>query len=217
MRVNQRDRVLSTDELTAYLDNCPQPWQDVATIIADEGMRPGEVFVLRWEHILLGEEGKGLIRIVDGKSKAARRILPMTPRVYELLKARHKDQKYPSEGWVFRSQSKDGHLEVQRAKRQHATALRDSKVPAFVPYVLRHTALTRLGKAARGDVFALAKIAGHSSITITQKYVHPEEETIGEVFSRLKLGEEATEKQVGTKSGTLKKKAAKRLAAGVAK
>ena len=41
-------------------------------------------------------------------------------------------------------------------------------------------------------MFALAKIAGHSSITITQKYVHP-------------------------KSGTVKKKAAKRLAAGIAK
>jgi integrase len=213
---NQRDRVLSADELTAYLENSPQPWKDAATIIADEGMRPGEVFVLQWPHIFLGEKGEGLIRVVDGKSKAARRILPMTPRVYELLKARHKDQKSPAEGWVFPSQSKHGHLEVQTAKRQHATALKESKVPAFVPYVLRHTALTRLGKAARGDVFALAKIAGHSSITITQKYVHPEEETIGEVFSRLKLSEAVPVKRVGTKSGTVKKKAAKRLAAGVA-
>jgi integrase len=214
---NQRDRVLSADELTAYLNNSPQPWQDAATIIADEGMRPGEVFVLRWEHIFLGEEGEGLIRVVDGKSKAARRILPMTPRVYELLKARHKAQDSPAEGWVFPSQSKHGHLEVQTAKRQHATALKDSKVPAFVPYVLRHTALTRLGKAARGDVFALAKIAGHSSITITQKYVHPEEETIGAVFDRLKVGESVPGKRVGTKSGTVKKKAAKRLAAGRSK
>jgi integrase len=141
----------------------------------------------------------------------------MTPRVYELLKARHKDQKYPAEGWVFPSQSKHGHAEVQRAKRQHATALKNSNVPASVPYVLRHTALTRLGKAARGDVFALAKIAGHSSITITQKYAHPEEEAIGEVFSRLKIGEPVSEKQRGTKSGTVKKKAANRLAAGLAK
>lgn len=66
-------------------------------------------------------------------------------------------------------------------------------------------------------MFALAKIAGHSSITITQKYVHPEGETIGEVFSRLKLGEPVPEKQVGTKSGTVKKKAANRVAAGIAK
>jgi hypothetical protein len=51
---NQRDRVLSTEELTAYLENYPQPWQDAATIIADEGMRPGEVFVLRWESTSFG-------------------------------------------------------------------------------------------------------------------------------------------------------------------
>ena len=171
--------------------------------------------VLRWEHIFLGEEGEGLIRVVDGKSKAAHRVLPMTPRVYELLKARHKDQKYPAEGCVFPTKGKHGHLEVQTAKRQHATALEDSGVAP--PYVLRHTALTRLGKAARGDVFALAKIAGHSSITITQRYVHPEKETIGEVFSRLKIDEPSLEKQVGTKSGTVKKKAAKRLAAGIPK
>jgi hypothetical protein len=31
-----------------------------------------------------------------------------------------------------------------------------------VPYVLRHTGLTRPGKATNGDVFALAQIAGHS-------------------------------------------------------
>jgi hypothetical protein len=59
-----------------------------------------------------------------------------------------------------------------------------------------------------------ALIAGHS---ITQKYVHPEEETIGQVFSRLKIGEPRSAKRVGTKSGTVKKNGAKRLAAGIAK
>lgn len=186
----QRDRVLNTAELAAYLAKCPQPWKDAATIIAGEGMRPGEVFVLKWEHILMGEEDGGWIRVVDGKSRAARRLLPMTPEVSEMLKARYKEQDRPAEGWVFPSGSKSGHLEVQTAKRQHATALKESEVQPFVPYVLRHTALTNIGKAARGDVFALAKIAGHSSITITQKYVHPQAETIDEVFARLTAGEE---------------------------
>ncbi len=62
--------------------------------------------------------------------------------------------------------------------------LKDSKVAAFVPYVLRHTALTRLGKATNGDVFALVKIAGHSSITITQRYVHTQTDTIEGIFNR---------------------------------
>jgi integrase len=212
---NQRDRVLSAEELEAYLEHCPQPWKDAATVIVDEGMRPGEVFVLRWSHIFMGENETGLIRVVDGKSKAARRVLPMTPRVYGLLQARYKDQEMPVDGWVFPTQSKHGHLEVQTAKRQHATALENSGIAPFVPYVLRHTALTRIGKAARGDVFALAKIAGHSSITITQKYVHPEAETIDEVFARLSVGSE--KKPVPTKVPTVKTKAANRLAAHTAK
>jgi len=49
----QRDRVLTDDEITAYLAACPQPWRDVATIILGTGMRPGEVFTLRWERVLL--------------------------------------------------------------------------------------------------------------------------------------------------------------------
>ena len=56
---------------------------------------------MRWEHVLLGDEESGLISVVDGKSKADRRVLPITPRVYALLKALHKDQKYPSEGWCY--------------------------------------------------------------------------------------------------------------------
>jgi hypothetical protein len=60
-------------------------------------------------------------------------------------------------------------------------------------------------------------LAEHSSIPITQKYAHPEEETIGEVFDRLKIGKSVLEIRVGTKSGTVKKKAAKRLADGVPK
>jgi integrase len=213
----QRDRVLSLDETAIYLDKCPQPWKDAATIMVDEAMRPGEVFVLRWEDVYLGEEGSGLLKVVDGKSKAARRTLPMTPRVHDLLKARYMDQKRPAGGWVFPSGSKEGHLELQTAKRQHATALKASEVPHFVPYVLRHTALTRLGKAARGDVFALAKIAGHSSITITQKYVHPEADTIDEVFARMLPTTAPCDTAVGTKTGTVKKLAAKRLAASEAK
>src|SRR5215813_3444140 len=73
---HQRDRVLTADEESKYLNACPQPWKDCATMILDEGFRPGEVFALRWTHILLNDDGTGLNQIVDGKSKAARRVLP---------------------------------------------------------------------------------------------------------------------------------------------
>lgn len=205
---NQRDRVLTDLELAAYLDACPQPWRDAARMIADEGMRPGEVFALRWSHVLLGEDGTGLLRIVDGKSRAARRILPMTPGVYALLKSRHEAQGCPADGWIFPSGSREGHLTGDGAKEQHTRALRNSNVKPFVPYVLRHTALTRLGKATNGDVFALARIAGHSSITITQRYVHTQADTIEGIFARAIQPQSSTSVQtanpgVGTKLGTV--------------
>jgi hypothetical protein len=54
----------------------------------------------------------------------------------------------------------------------------------FEPYCLRHTALTRLAEAGC-DAFTLARIAGHSSITITQRYCHPQAKAIGSAFAKL--------------------------------
>jgi integrase len=195
--------VLTEDESEKYLEACPQPWRNCATIILEEGFRPGEVFALRWPHVLMQDDGTGLIQIVEGKSKAARRFLPMTPRVHRVLLARYKAAGCPEDGWIFPSSSKSGHFNGDAAKEQHKKALDDSGVERFVPYVLRHTALTRLGERAGGNVFALAHIAGHSSITVTQRYVHPQADAINRVFATPLLG-------VGTKVGTVKKFAQKK-------
>lgn len=180
---NQRDRVLTDEELTTYLAACPQPWKDCATIIADEGLRPGEVFVLQWQHVLLNGD-RGLIQIINGKSKAARRVLPMTPRVYDLLKARSQAADRPTEGWLFPHPSREGHFNGDAAKSRHDRALNMSGVQRFEPYVLRHTALTKL--AAKGaDAYTLARIAGHSSIVMTMRYIHPQADAIEQVFNNV--------------------------------
>ena len=57
------------------------------------------------------------------------------------------------------------------------------EIKPFQPYVLRHTALTQLAEAGC-DVFTLARIAGHSSITITQRYVHPQADAIERAFQQ---------------------------------
>ena len=119
---HQRDRVLTDDETTKCFNACPQPWKDCATIILDEGFRPGEVFALRWPHVLLNEDGTGLIQIVDGESKAARRVLPMTPGVYALLLARHEAEGRPENGWIFPSRSTCGHLNGDAAREQWTMA-----------------------------------------------------------------------------------------------
>ena len=132
----QRDRVLTDDEIMAYLAECPQPWRDAATIIRGTGMRPGEVFTLRWERVLLND-GRGLLQVSEGKSKAAKRILPLVPEVYAVLERRREEQGKPEEGWVFPSSAREGHLNGDTTKDQHAIALKSSRVARFEPYILR--------------------------------------------------------------------------------
>ncbi len=202
----QRERVLSDDEAMRYLAACPQPWRDVATIILGTGLRPGEVRPLRWEHVLLNGHG-GLIRVVEGKSKAARRILPMVPEVYRALKSRHEAQGNPSEGWIFPSASRSGHIEESSYKKSHSKALETlaeihekepgdcPQIERFEPYCLRHTALTNLAKAGV-DAFTLARIAGHSSIRITMRYCHPQADAIERAFEQMSNRQEVVTESV---------------------
>jgi integrase len=190
----RRERVLTDGEAEKYLAACPQLWRDVAKVLLGTGMRPGEAYALDWRNILLNGSG-GLIQITQGKTKAARRLLPMVPAVYQALKARHQSQGCPAEGWVFPTGSVSGHIEESSAKQWHAKALEtlekarkeNSELPEikpFEPYCLRHTALTNLADAGC-DAFTLARIAGHSSIAITQRYVHPQAEAIERAFQKL--------------------------------
>ena len=132
-----------------------------------------------------------LIQIAEGKTKAARRVLPMMPDVFRSLKSRHESQGCPSTGWVFPTKAKSGHLGWFGYRGQHVRALKAiakahkadpsrPMVAAFEPYCLRHTALTWI--APHTDPFTLAKIAGHSSITMTMRYCHPQAEAVEKAF-----------------------------------
>ena len=178
-----RERVVTDSGMKAYLASCPQPWRDAATIIRGSGACPGEVFALRWTNVLLNAHG-GLIMITDGKTKFRKRMLPMVPEVYAVLKDRWESAGRPSEGWIFPSGSQSGHFDKDSAKDQHSKALRDSGVTRFEPYCLRHTALTRLAESGC-DAFTLQRIAGHSNIQTTMRYVHPQAEAIEMAFQRV--------------------------------
>src|SRR5438034_11270383 len=108
----------------------------------------------------------------------------MTPRVRHILESRWEAVGRPLEGYVWPAPSKSGHMEPSSLKKQHAKALKLSKVRPFVLYSLRHTFLTRLG-ASGCNVWTLARIAGHSSISISARYVHPSEDTVFAAMSKL--------------------------------
>jgi len=59
------------------------------------------------------------------------------------------------------------------------------KLPAdFVLHSLRHTFGTRLGEAG-ADAFTIMKLMGHSSVLVSQRYVHPSAEAVERAFERM--------------------------------
>jgi hypothetical protein len=56
-------------------------------------------------------------------------------------------------------------------------------IRSFRHFYVAHP-LSRLGEAG-ADVFSIMRIAGHSSVTTSQKYVHPTPEGLERAFERL--------------------------------
>lgn len=184
---SRRERVVTVEEESLYLAACTPLLADVATILFDTGVRPDELHRMRWEHVSWNSGRNGTILIAKGKTAAARRQIPMTLRVREVLSSKWKSQDRPGIGWVWPSATKTGHIDHSTTRKQHRKALTVSKVRPFVLYSLRHTFLTRLG-ASGCDVWTLMRIAGHSSIAISSRYVHPSEDTVLDAMEHLPVG-----------------------------
>src|SRR5262249_11214844 len=187
-------RAIPPEEKKNYVAPPGAPPASIASVLADTGMRPEECFRLRWEDVTWVNGRNGALLVTRGKSPAARRVIPMTPRVCVVLESAWCAAEKPQGGWAWPAPTRSGHVEPSSLRKQHAKAFatiaeeaakRDEKpVRPFVLYSLRHTFLTRLGQSGC-DVWTLARIAGHASITISSRYVHPSEDAVLDAISRL--------------------------------
>ena len=173
----RREHVVGPEEEARYLSAASEPLAPIATVLADTGMRPDECYRLRWEAIAWVNGRNGTLIVTHGKTAAARRVIPMTARVRAIVEARWESSGRPSEGWIWPAPTRCGHVDRSSLKKQHRRALRISGVRPFVLYSLRHTFLTRLGESGC-DAWTLVRIAGHSSVAISARYVHPSEDAV---------------------------------------
>ena len=105
----------------------------------------------------------------------------VTSRVRAVLEKRGHES---GSSFVFTGDAGKPSLPSSRA-HLHSGIRRKLKLPPeFVLYSLRHTAWTRLGQAG-ADAFTIMRIAGHSSIAPSQRYLHPSSETVGLAIARL--------------------------------
>ncbi len=181
---HNREFVLSHTLENLYLGIVPQPLHDVALLILDTGLRVGEALSLEWRDVHFKPGGKakfGYLQVREGKSRNARRTISLTVRVSAMLQRRALTS---DSAWVFPGKTQEPFLGTS-LNHQHQKARTALKLPMdFVIHSLRHTMLTRLGEAGV-DAFTIMRIAGHSSITVSQRYVHPSSEAMERAFERL--------------------------------
>lgn len=139
----------------------------------DAGMRLSEVRALQWSDLDLGKRPAVTIersRDIDteGPTKGGKaRHVPLTPRLVAALKAHPRGLHDPHVIVMADGQPWTRPKLAKLARR----VVRSAGIPDGGFHTLRHTFCSRL--AERGvDVNTIKALAGHASISVTQKYMH---------------------------------------------
>ena len=175
---NARDRWLTLEEEKRLLDVCviyatgkenvqvPHYWlQEVVFFDLNTGMRMDEVLSLEWPHVDLFRKTVMVMRSKNGD----KRTIPLNQRAFELLKAKAKVRDIRSK-YVFASEA-GTKIDSGNLRRGFYNALERAEITDFRFHDLRHTFATRLAQAGI-DLYKIAKLMGHKTIVMTQRYSH---------------------------------------------
>lgn len=187
LREHGRERILSFHEERQYLAVATQPLKDVATLILEMGLRPGEACSIRREDIHFYAVPP-FVHIPTGKTSNAVRDVPITTRARDVLTARVKLAQEENGEHIFPLRIGNGHdwaRPMNELEPAHLRALGGCKIsPPFRVYDMRHTYGTRAAESGV-DPLTLKKLMGHSDLKTTNRYVHLSKAHLGEAQKRI--------------------------------
>jgi integrase len=158
-------RFLTDEEEARLAAELPAADWGLVTVALHTGLRQGEQFTLRWEHV---DFGTGILTVPRAKSGEARRV-PMNDTVRTLLGA------LPSRlrsSWVFPSTTGSTPLDTQNfLNRSFLPALRRAGIADFHWHDLRHTFASRLVMKG-ADLRTVQELLGHKTLAMTLRYAH---------------------------------------------
>ena len=150
-------------------------------VLIDTGMRIHECLTLEWTDVRLepapgAKHGYLTVRRRNAKNSKSRNV-PLTTRVVEALR--------------------------RRSNQQHSAIRNLLKMPTdFVLHSFRHTYGTRLGETG-ADAFTIMRLMGHSTVTMSQRYVHPSPVAMENAVSQMEFWKSKQLRGVGTNLGTV--------------
>jgi integrase len=170
---SQREYVIPDEDIERFHDHGTTMGR-LVPFLCDTGLRRGEACNLTWAAVNLPLHS---IEILKGKTKNARRRIPLTSRAERILTEIQERQRQAGieTDYVFTLKTSMGgrdHVSPTWMSKTFLDVRRALGLPdSCVLHSTRHTFCTRLGERG-ADAFAIQKLAGHSSILISQRYVH---------------------------------------------
>lgn len=170
---NQKTEDLSSEELKRLLkaiDTDPNVQAaNLMKLVLFTGMRRGEVFKLRWNHINFE---KGFIKIADPKGGIDQTI-PLNDPARKIL------INHPKTASPFVFPGKDGAQRVD-IKRQVNRIKQRAGLPKHFRALhgLRHVYASILASSGKVDLYTLQKLLTHKSPQMTQRYAHLRDEAL---------------------------------------
>jgi excisionase family DNA binding protein len=169
-----RNRVLSADEETRLFRELALHVRPVVLIALNAGLRRGEILNLPWKNVDLRKR----VLTVEGTKSGKARFVPINSLLADVLgklKALGQDR---VRVFPFKDVTSAFERACQRAKLED-----------FHFHDLRRTFGTRL--LERGaDIVTISHLLGHSSVVVTQRYLHPDDRFSREAVDRLIEGTE---------------------------
>ncbi|TET70195.1 MAG: helix-turn-helix domain-containing protein [Candidatus Aminicenantes bacterium] len=164
-----RDRVLSEEEEPRLFNELAEHVRPFVFVALHTGMRKGELLKLKWQNV---DFEKRQIKVEKTKSKKVR-FIPINSVLFDELSKlklkRGKEQrvfpfKYTQTAW-------------ENARRR-------AGLDDLTFHDLRRTFGTRLLEAGV-DIVTISKLYGHSSVLVTQRYLHPKDKLSREAVEAL--------------------------------
>jgi integrase len=194
-----------------------QPLSDVLLIMLDTGMRPAEVFRMRWEHV---HWERDVVFVPRSKSKKSKRFVGMTSRARSALLRRGRDcgeyrtglcqrnnanreRNLVSAGGVVRSLDNstattalEGWVfpspralsgHIETVQKQFDKAKRLAEIPESIVLYCARHRFSTDAMQGTGNSFAVADAMGHSRIETTRIYQHPGTKQVRDAIEKRNL------------------------------
>lgn len=199
---NEKTEDLTPEELVNLLDAIDKDSNihaaDMMRMAIFTGMRRGELFKLKWQHI---DFHRGFIHIIDPKG-GPDQIIPLNDASRAVLEA------HPKEDSDFVFPGKNGKQRVTVNVAVNRIKKRAGLPKDFRPmHGLRHTFASMLASSGKVDLYHLQKLLTHKDSRMTQRYAHLRDEVLKRASSQIEnIIKDATQENNHGKSSVVRKR-----------